>query len=297
MAKTKFQTFPEGKELPKAKQSLGQNFLVNKDIVRKILASSGVKSGDIIIELGLGLGALTYELAKVASQIIGIEIDQRLIDWLTEYGNLPSNVSLQHGDMLTVSFKEFSERFQRPLRILGNLPYNISSQILIKLIHERDHIEWATLMFQKEVADRLLAHPGSKKYGILTVLINYCATVKRLFDISPNQFRPRPKISSTVIKIKFTPPSYPTTDFDFFNALVRKAFQQRRKKIVNSIKGFYNFTPNQLHYALSQCNIPASHRAEHLTGRDYVNLANLLFEIKEKIIDNPDNGRILDQMR
>jgi 16S rRNA (adenine1518-N6/adenine1519-N6)-dimethyltransferase len=262
---------------PPARRSLGQNFLVHKGTLETIARLCQISPEDPVIELGAGLGALTRELAKAASRVIGIEIDRRLISWLSENGRMPANVEIRACDMLEVSFADLAEELGGPVKVVGNLPYNISSQIVFRLLKERQHIDWAVLMFQKEVALRLLSRSGSKDYGILSVVTGYCADVKRLMDIPPGLFRPRPKVVSTLVRLDFRPPLSAAGDFDFFVATVKKAFQQRRKKLANALKGFAGLEQNDLAHAFDVCGVDGTSRAEDVSIEQFVSLSNILY--------------------
>ncbi len=261
---------------PLPKRSLGQNFLVHQGTIETIVELSGIQPGDRVVELGAGLGAMTMELSKKASGVIGLEIDERLIKWIREKRPLPGNVELRHSDILRVSFQCLAEEMGGPLKIIGNLPYNISSQIVFKLIEERNHINRAILMFQKEVAKRLVSRPGSKAYGILSVVTGYCADVTRLMDIPPGLFRPCPKVTSTLIQMEFREPAIVAMDFAFFKNIVRQAFQKRRKKLINALKGLPSFSQDEILHALEVCGIDPGYRAEVLSIENFVTLSNTL---------------------
>jgi 16S rRNA (adenine1518-N6/adenine1519-N6)-dimethyltransferase len=262
---------------PPARRSLGQNFLVHKGTLETIVRLCRIAPEDRVIELGVGLGALTRELAKAASRVIGIEIDRRLISWLSENGRMPANVEIRACDMLDASFADLAEELGGPVKVVGNLPYNISSQIVFRLLKERRHIDWAVLMFQKEVALRLLSRSGSRDYGILSVVTGYCADLKRLMDVPPGLFRPRPKVVSTLVRLDFRPPVSAARDFDFFVETVRKAFQQRRKKLANALKGFAGLKQNDLAHAIDVCGVDGTSRAEDLNIEQFVSLSNILY--------------------
>ena len=263
---------------PQARRSLGQNFLVHKGTCETIARLSGLKNDDSVIELGPGLGALTRVLAPIAKRVIGIELDRRLIEYVEARERFAPNVEIRNQDMLRISYGDLSEELGSRLKIIGNLPYNISSQILFKLIDERDYVEFAVLMFQKEVADRLLSGPGTKDYGVLSVIAGCCADISRLLNIPPGLFRPKPKVVSTVIKIRFRPPLSPVRDFGFFSSVVKAAFSKRRKKLSNALKGLADIDEGLILDAMATCGIRGSQRAEELTVADFVCLSNRLFE-------------------
>jgi len=227
------------------KKQLGQNFLVHKATAEAVSRCGKISSDDIIIEVGVGLGALTHPIAAQADQVIGLEIDSGLVRFHKEKNDLPDNVSLLHTDILKTDFDELQQLSQgRPLKIMANLPYSISNPFLFKLIEHQDKMAWATVMFQKEVADRLTASPGTKQYGIPTVLLKSCATIKSLITLKPAEFHPRPKIDSVVVRIEFCDPEQVagrTYDRALFQKIVRAAFSQRRKTLLNTLTagGFF----------------------------------------------------------
>ncbi len=229
-----------------------------------------------MVELGTGPGLLTRELAKVASRVIGIEIDKRLIDWMSEDGPIPRNIELRHSDMLKTSFQDMAREQGSSLKVIGNLPYSISSQIIFKLLEEAIYIDWAVLMLQREVADRILSPPGGRVYGILSVITRYRAEVTRLMDVPPVLFCPPPQVTSSLIRMDFRPPSTAVRDFAFFKRLVRQAFQQRRKKLINALKGLVPFSQDEIIHGLDVCGIDPGYRAEVLDIGDFVCLANAL---------------------
>ncbi|MBU1138556.1 MAG: ribosomal RNA small subunit methyltransferase A [Proteobacteria bacterium] len=228
------------------KKQLGQNFLVHKSTAEAVASCGKISPEDIIIEVGVGLGALTQPIAEQASQVIGLEVDSGLVRFHQEKKDLPDNVILLHQDILKADFDELFRLSQGKLKIMANLPYSISNPFLFKLIEHQEKMDWATVMLQKEVADRLTAHPGTKQYGIPTVLLKSCATVKKLLTLKPAEFHPRPKIDSVVVRIEFNhnkPEQEASAAYDpaLFQQIVRAAFSQRRKTLLNTLtaSGFF----------------------------------------------------------
>ncbi len=223
------------------KKALGQNFLVNKATAEAIARCGNIGADDIIIEVGVGLGALTQPIAEQAKAVIGLEIDRGLVRFHNEKQDLPDNVTLLHQDILKADFEELQGLAGgHPLKIMANLPYSISNPFLFTLIEHQEKMAWATVMFQKEVADRLTAAPGTKQYGIPTVLLKSCATVKSLLTLKPAEFHPRPKIDSVVVRIEFADSTVNSSaDYDrsLFQKIVRAAFSQRRKTLLNTLSG------------------------------------------------------------
>ena len=227
------------------KKQLGQNFLVHKATAEAVSRCGEISCDDIIIEVGVGLGALTQPIAAQAKQVIGLEIDSGIVRFHKEKNDLPDNVTLLHTDILKTDFDELQQLSHgRPLKIMANLPYSISNPFLFKLIEHQEKMAWATIMLQKEVADRLTADPGTKQYGIPTILLKSCATVKSLLTLKPAEFHPRPKIDSVVVRIDFLNPldvAGRTYDRLTLQKIVRAAFSQRRKTLLNTLTagGFF----------------------------------------------------------
>ena len=280
------------------KKRFGQNFLVHKQTAEAIVNAGQITDKDIVVEVGVGLGALTNPLSKAARHVLGYEIDSGIIRFHNEEGNLPQNVTLVHQDILTANFDELHDKCGKDLIIMANLPYSISNPFIFKLIDNAHLISKVTIMLQKEVADRLMARPDSKNYGIPTVLLGVCASVKKNMTLSPDEFHPRPKIDSVVITIDFTITSRVSSDLPefnrlFFNRIVRTAFSQRRKTLLNSLAsgGFFikhgpnNKTINKKHtqQAIEAANIAPSIRPECLDIPDYISLSTTFEKFQEHL--------------
>jgi 16S rRNA (adenine1518-N6/adenine1519-N6)-dimethyltransferase len=264
----------------------GQNFLIHRQTAAAIVALAGVSGDDTVVELGVGLGTLTGPLAEKANRVIGLEIDSGIIDWQTTSGNLADNVQLIHQDLLKADFPDLAQQCGGRLKILANLPYSISNPLLFKLLDNQAVMEWAVLMLQKEVAMRLVAAPGTKEYGILSVLMAGSASVTRLLDVGPGQFHPRPKVDSVVVKIIFHPvpqraSSLPAHDPELLRKVVRSAFQKRRKTLLNSLSSspFVDFAKENCRRALLGAGIDPTTRAERLTIEDFVALTRELANV------------------
>jgi 16S rRNA (adenine1518-N6/adenine1519-N6)-dimethyltransferase len=275
------------------KKRLGQNFLVNKHTAEAIVRAGNVSSTDNILEVGVGLGALTIPLAAAAGHVYGYEIDRGIIRYHEEEGDLPDNVTLVHQDILTADFVAIAEQCGGSLKILANLPYSISNPFIFKLIDNASLLDCATIMLQKEVADRLTAQPGSKDYGVPTVLLATCATVKKIMLLKPAEFHPRPKIDSVVIHIDFSgqmQTKKSIVDATGFSRLLKKvvrtAFNQRRKTILNTLSGgnFYlccGETPQseikkQTEKAILSAGLSPSARPETLSVEDFIGLTRAI---------------------
>ena len=266
-------------------KKLGQNFLIHKHTPALIVERAGIGSEETVVELGVGLGSLTIPLAARVKKVIGLELDSGIIKWHREGGNLPQNVELLHQDLLKADFVELANRCAGKLKIMANLPYSISNPLLFKLIDNQPVVGWATLMLQKEVAQRLTAAVGSKEYGILSVLLGACASVETLLTVGPEQFHPRPKVDSQVVKIVFDPvparvQALPAHDSTLLRKLVKGAFQQRRKTLLNSLSAtaLSDCGKSMVADILVRAGIDPKIRAERLRVEDFVRLANTVSE-------------------
>ncbi|MEJ2688420.1 MAG: 16S rRNA (adenine(1518)-N(6)/adenine(1519)-N(6))-dimethyltransferase RsmA [Deltaproteobacteria bacterium] len=261
-------------------KSLGQNFLTNNQVALRIVEKAGISRTDTIIELGVGLASLTLPLAARAARVIGLEIDAGLISWHTEQRLLPANVELRHQDLLEADFRKLAEETGGPLKIVANLPYSVSSPLLFKLLDNADILDWAVLMVQKEVAGRLTSSRNTKEYGILTVLFAPLATITRLFLVGPGNFHPKPKVDSVVIRISFSQSGQKfllLPQWSIFKKLVKSAFQQRRKTLLNALAASPLFSggKSQVRTLLNEAGIEERKRAENLLASDYLELAGL----------------------
>jgi len=260
-------------------KKLGQNFLIHRQTAERIVSLSGITGADTAIELGVGLGSLTLPLAEQVRQVIGIELDAGIIAYHQEQKDLPANVTLVHQDLLKADFAALAKETGGPLKILANLPYSISNPLLFKLVENREHLAWAVLMLQKEVGQRLTAKVGTKEYGVLSVLLAGCASVKTIMHVGPGQFHPRPKVDSVVVRICFQPvPEHaaklPPHDATLLRRIVNAAFQQRRKTLRNALSAgtLLGISKEDISSLLSGAGINPETRAERLSIDDFVRL-------------------------
>jgi len=262
-----------------ARKQLGQHFLENPATSEMLVNRCRVKPEDVVLEIGAGLGALTVPVARIAKKVYAVEKDHNIISLLkTELAsNSLFNVILIEKDILKVNIEEFAEETNPKILVLGNLPYNISSQVLVKLIKSRNAVSRAILMFQKELAQRITAKPGCREYGRLTVMLNYCAKIKKVADIKASQFFPRPKVDSEVLEITFKDNLKYSDDEEFLYRVIKAAFGQRRKNLKNALAG------SELHiaaetsmHALENADIDPTRRAETLSVEEFVRLKDIL---------------------
>lgn len=264
------------------KKQLGQNFLSDPSTAEMVISRSGVTKDDIVLEIGAGLGALTIPIAKTANFIYAVEKDHHIIPILEDEisrQNL-SNVSILKQNILELDIRPVFDRHRTPFIVLGNLPYNISSQVLVKLINDRKYISRAYLMFQKEFAVRIAAGPGGKDYGRISVMLGYCADVKSIAQIKSHLFTPKPKVDSEVLEIKFKNEiSYPAKDELLFFNVIKAGFGKRRKTIKNALsQSQLDIDASTAQSILEKSGIAPSRRAETLSIEEFVTLSNELFD-------------------
>jgi len=264
------------------KKSLGQNFLVDSNILDKIINCSDIDRDTGVIEIGPGIGALTQKLAQKAGKVVAIEIDQSLIPILKDTLSDYKNIKIINNDVLKVSLADIISEEMKGLskvQIVANLPYYITSPIIIKLLTDELNIDSITILVQKEVAERISAKPGGKAYGSLTILINYFAEVKLAFYVSKNVFIPKPKVDSAVLYLQIhKEPIIEIDNEDLFFKLIRTSFMHRRKTLYNNLA--FNFfdkdEKKELNEILIECKIDGIRRAETLSIEEFANLANLI---------------------
>ena len=260
------------------KKQLGQNFLADANMAEAIAGYAGVSADDVVLEIGAGLGSLTLPLAQQALKVIAIEKDHRLVELLnTELMAAGlDNVILLQKDILKLDIPAISQAEDKDLVVVGNVPYNISSQIMVQILKARACIKKSILMFQKELALRITAPPGSKAYGRLSVMMQYCAKVRVLTEVKAKLFFPKPKIDSLVIGIDFDPEAgRQVRDEAFFFDVIKAAFSKRRKTLRNSLAGFMpGFDANATAKALQGAHIDPVRRAETLGVDEFVRLSN-----------------------
>jgi 16S rRNA (adenine1518-N6/adenine1519-N6)-dimethyltransferase len=267
-------------DLP-ARKNLGQHFLADSAVAEAIVAGAGIAAADVVLEIGAGLGALTIPAARVAKHVCAVEKDPRLVELLKTELRLyrHTNVTVLEADILSLDLQQLADRFGAPRIVLGNLPYNISSQILVRLIQQRQGVRLAMLMFQKELAERLRASPGGKDYGRLSVMLQYCATVRTRLVVEAKRFFPRPKVDSEVLQILFHRP-HPAgvPDEGWLFQVIKAAFGQRRKTLKNALAGSdLGVSARQTGNALAAAGIDPKRRAETLSVEEFVGLSNALY--------------------
>jgi 16S rRNA (adenine1518-N6/adenine1519-N6)-dimethyltransferase len=250
------------------KRSLGQNFLVDTSYIDRIIAAFSPRDDDVVVEIGPGRGALTGRLAERVGKLYALEFDSQLSPLLREKFREKHNLTVIEADAMTFDFATLAQGEQR-LRLIANLPYNISTAVLQRLVAFHGLFSDCVLMFQKEVAERIMSQPGTKERGFLTVLTEAYFDSENLFDVPPAAFRPVPKIWSSVVRltVKPTPPVSP-----YFIGIVSTAFRQKRKTISNNLKTAYPSSPE----ALEMSGIDLQRRAETLTLDEWLRLSEAI---------------------
>lgn len=263
----------------------GQNFLIDSYVLEKIIREAGIKKDDMVLEIGPGIGTMTQYLAEAAREVVAIEIDKNLIpileDTLSEY----ENVTIINEDVLKVDLKQFVlEKNQgKPIKVVANLPYYITTPIIMELLESKLSIESITIMVQKEVADRMQEGPGSKEYGALSLAVQYYAKPEIVANVPCNCFMPRPKVGSAVIRLTLHQnPVIEVEDEEFMFRLIRASFNQRRKTLVNGIGNAPNINvgKEEVARALEEMGLSVSIRGEMLSLNEFAALANLLSKKK-----------------
>ncbi|RLC29592.1 MAG: ribosomal RNA small subunit methyltransferase A [Deltaproteobacteria bacterium] len=260
------------------KKSLGQNFLCDRQAAEMIVRRCGLKDGDVVVEIGAGTGVLTIPAARRVSMLYAVETDSRLIEPLAESIKAAGleNVTILHRDILETDITEICHRAGKKLVVIGNLPYYISSRILIELVKKREAVSRAVLMFQQELAQRLTAGPGSRDYGRISVALRYCASVKTVARLRPDLFFPRPGVHSEVIEITFKerPRNMVCSERLFFD-IIKAAFAKRRKTVKNALStGLPGLDGRGWEHVLSMAGVRPGARAETLDVDDFINICN-----------------------
>ena len=284
----------------KISKSLGQNFLTDQNIIDKIIDGAQIGERDLVIEIGPGLGALTATAASRAAKVTAIEIDKNLIPILADALQEYKNIEIIHGDILKQNLNEIiqqnTQKISRNIenenniqsidniKIIGNLPYYITTPVIMKILEEKTQAHSITVMMQKEVAERINANPGTKAYGAVTVAINYYCTVRHISDVPRSVFIPKPNVDSQVLRldIRKNPPVRLTCEKVFFSC-IKAGFGQRRKTLLNALTGVHGLDKQSVLEALQKASIDPARRAETLSVYEFATLSN---SIRQVIFEN-----------
>lgn len=272
------------KKRPFAKKSFGQNFLTDDNVVDRIVSALKPQNEDFIVEIGPGRGALTEKLCESGARVCAVELDRDLIPLLEENFAGYENFSIVHQDALRVDFRALQENHAsefsntKSIKLVANLPYNISTAILQRLIEQRESFSEMVLMFQREVVDRITAAPGTSERGFLTVLVEAYLEAEKLFDVSPRAFRPIPKVWSSIARL-VPKEKVEIPEENLFRDLISIGFAQRRKTILNNLKNAHGPLKEKLgdpENLLNACDIDPRRRAETLTVDEWTTLLKTL---------------------
>ena len=252
------------------RKSLGQNFLQDPNIINKIVAALSVGAEDVVLEIGPGRGALTERLLELTKDLHLVEFDRDLVEyWQTRQESF-SGLVVHGADILRFDLSQITQIIDAPLKIIGNLPYNISSPVLFHLMKYADDVDCQVVMLQKEVVQRMSASPGGKDYGRLSVMLQQRYDIEYLFTVPPGAFFPPPKVESAIARLTpLTKINHPVEDNIVFEKVVKQAFSQRRKTLRNTLKGILSADQ------IESLSLNPTARAETLSVKDFVALANL----------------------
>ena len=266
-------------------KKFGQNFLIDSNVLESIIRGAEITKDDFVLEIGPGIGTMTQYLCEAARQVVAVEIDKMLItileDTLSEY----DNVEVINQDVLKVDIKSLADEKNngKPIKVVANLPYYITTPIIMGLFESGVPIDSITIMVQKEVADRMQTGPGSKDYGALSLAVQYYATAKVILNVSATCFMPRPNVDSAVIKLtRHKEPTVNVADEKLMFKIIRASFNQRRKTLVNGLKNSpeLSFSKEQIVKAIEKIGKPETIRGEALTLEEFAELANAFTELK-----------------
>lgn len=264
-------------------KKFGQNFLIDTHVLDKIIAAAGVTKEDMVLEIGPGIGTMTQRLAEAAGRVVAVEIDTNLIPILQDTLGDFDNITIINEDILKVDIKALAEEYNasRPIKVVANLPYYITTPIIMGLFESGVPIDNITVMVQKEVADRMQVGPGSKDYGALSLAVQYYAEPYIVANVPPNCFIPRPNVGSAVIRLtRHAEPPVQVKDRDLMFKLIRASFNQRRKTLQNGLNNSpeLSFGKEQIAAAIESLGLSASIRGEALTLAQFAALADRLGE-------------------
>ena len=264
----------------------GQNFLIDTHVLERIIEASEITKDDFVLEIGPGIGTMTQYLAEAAREVTAVEIDDALIPILKDTLKEWDNVTVLHGDILKTDIRKIADEKNqgRPIKVVANLPYYITTPIIMGLFESHVPVDSITVMVQKEVADRMQTGPGSKDYGALSLAVQYYAEPKIVANVPPNCFMPRPKVGSAVIRLtRHQNPPVTTLDEKLMFRLIRASFNQRRKTLSNSLKNSQElpYSKEEVEAAIKECGRPLNIRGEALTLEQFARLSDTFSKLNK----------------
>lgn len=262
-------------------KKFGQNFLIDTHVLDKIIAAAEITKDDFVLEIGPGIGTMTQYLACAARKVVAVEIDKALIPILEDTLSDYDNARVINNDVLKVDIAKLAEEENggKPIKVVANLPYYITTPIIMGLFENHVPIKSITVMVQKEVADRMQVGPGTKDYGALSLAVQYYAKPYIVANVPPNCFMPRPKVGSAVIRLtRHNQPPVQVKDEKLLFGIIRASFNQRRKTLANGLKNYegFHFTKEEIEAAIAQCGFSPSIRGEALSLKEFAMLADIL---------------------
>jgi len=259
------------------RKRLGQHFLVDPNILNKVVRTAQVGKEDVVLEIGPGLGGMTLALARDVKKVIAVEIDPKLVAILKEKATGHRNVEVMESDILKVDFKHIFDTEGHPIKVVANLPYQISTPLLFRFIDSKQAFSAFTLMLQKEVAERMVAPPGKKEYGPLSIFVQLFLDISIHFFIKPSAFFPPPKVESAVVHMVWKEKAMiETKDEDWFKRVVKSCFGYRRKTLINALRHSELSLPESVESKIEETGIDPRRRPETLTIEEFKNLAEAL---------------------
>src|SRR4030043_1433543 len=259
------------------RKGLGQHFLVYRNILNKVIRTAQVEKGDVVLEVGPGLGEMTLALAHQAKHVIAVEIDRKLVEILIKKLADYPNVDVQRGDILTINFNKSDFQEGQKIKVVANLPYKISTPLLFHFIELKEFFSTLTLMLQKEVAERMVAPPGGKDYGPLSIFVQSFLDISIRFFIKPSAFFPPPKVESAVVHMVWKEkPMIEMEDEKWFKKVVKGCFSYRRKTLANALKHSELSLPESIELKMEAIGIDPRRRPETLSIQEFANLAETL---------------------
>ena len=264
----------------------GQNFLIDTHVLERIIEASEITKDDFVLEIGPGIGTMTQYLAEAAREVTAVEIDDALIPILKDTLKEWDNVTVLHGDILKTDIRKIADEKNqgRPIKVVANLPYYITTPIIMGLFESHVPVDSITVMVQKEVADRMQTGPGSKDYGALSLAVQYYAEPKIVANVPPNCFMPRPKVGSAVIRLtRHQNPPVTTLDEKLMFRLIRASFNQRRKTLSNSLKNSQElpYSKEEVEAAITECGLPLNIRGQALTLEQFARLSDTFSKLNK----------------
>lgn len=266
-------------------KKFGQNFLIDTHVLEKIIDAAGVTKDDFVLEIGPGIGTMTQYLCERAREVMAVEIDDKLIPILADTLSAYDNVTVVNEDILKLDIDQIAREHNagKPIKVVANLPYYITTPIIMGLFESHVPVDSITVMVQKEVADRMQTGPGSKDYGALSLAVQYYAKPEIVANVPPNCFMPRPKVGSAVIRLtRHQNPPVTAKDEKLMFRIIRASFNQRRKTLANGLKNSQelNYTKEQVEAAISECGLPLNIRGETLTLEQFAKLSDIFSDMK-----------------